>query len=77
MAAFYKAKLNLGGQNEKINEWVEALNLVRSCLLCDVLDEQKKRRGAWITELYQNEGEWGKVGIAVREVREKVSALQC
>lgn len=34
--------------------------MVRSCLLCAVLDEQKKRRGAWITELYQNEGEWGK-----------------
>lgn len=74
--SFLQSKVKSRWAKWKINERVEALNLVRSCLLCAVLDEQKQR-GAWITELYQNEGEWGKVGIAVREVWKKVSALQC
>lgn len=75
--SFLQSKVKSQWTKWKINECVEALNLVRSCLLCAVLDEQKKQKGAWITELYQNEGEWGKVGIAVREVQKKVPATQC
>lgn len=75
---FLQSKVKSRWAKWKINQWVEALSVVRSGPLCAVLDEQRKQqRGAWITELSRNEAGWGKAGIAVREVLEKVPAMQC